>query len=468
VLLFLVAACSMFSLVGYGYGARALYGLSSYIPMALNTAALFAVVFLGALFARPDRGAVAVLLADKAGGNVARRMLPVVIGIPCVLGWLRVAGQAAGLFDTQFGAAAMVAMNVCLSLAIVLWIANALNRADEHRRQAEVELRIAHDDLEVRVDERTAELARVNDALQVELREHERAEQQLQSLHIELRKQVAQLAEANRDLAQKNQENEMFVYSVSHDLRSPLVNLQGFSKELESVAQDLRGLLLEENVPPSVQKRGVELVEGDIQHAIRFIQSGVTRLSTIIDALLRLSRAGRVEYQIQQLDVYAIVSRIAESLSGTAFDCGAEITIGDLPPAWGDPSAVEQVLANLVQNALHYLDPARPGRIEIGWNDAVEGSARGFTTYYVQDNGLGIPAAYLPKVFQVFKRFQGDAAKGEGIGLAIVRRVVERHGGKVWVDSEPGVGSRFSFTLPTAASGSTGAEPIPYPALQRS
>jgi signal transduction histidine kinase len=217
-----------------------------------------------------------------------------------------------------------------------------------------------------------------------------------------------------------------------------------------------------------VQKRGVGLVDGDIQHAIRFIQAGVMRLSTIIDALLRLSRAGRVEYQQQRLDIHAIVSRIVESLSGTAFDCGAEIAIGDLPPSWGDATAVEQVFANLVQNALHYLDPAKPGRIEIGWTDATDGSANGFTTYYVKDNGLGIPEAYLPKVFQVFKRFHGDVAKGEGIGLAIVRRVVERHGGKIWVDSQPGVGSRFSFTLPSAAPIKPIAQPREFPTLQRS
>ena len=128
--------------------------------------------------------------------------------------------------------------------------------------------------------------------------------------------------------------------------------------------------------------------------------------------------------------------------------------MGDLPPAWGDPTAIEQVFANLIANALAYLDPHRAGRIEIG---ALEDgtSAAGATTYYVKDNGLGIPEAHQAKLFTAFQRLHPTVAPGEGIGLALVKRIVERQGGKIWAESDAGQGSTFHVTLPAAPGDSS-------------
>jgi signal transduction histidine kinase len=246
-------------------------------------------------------------------------------------------------------------------------------------------------------------------------------------------------------LAQKDRENEMFVYSVSHDLRSPLVNLQGFSQELAAVNRDLRGLLADNELPEAVRRRGLTLIDGEAAESVRFIQTAVNRLSSIIDSLLRLSRAGRVQYQWQNVDVRAAVLRVVEAVRGTASQRGTEIAVNDLPPCWGDPTAIERIFANLIGNAINYLDPQRPGKIEIG--SAPTQEASGLRTYYVQDNGLGIAAAHLPKLFVAFQRLHPDRAPGEGIGLALVRRSAERHGGKVWVESMPGVGSTFFVSL---------------------
>jgi PAS domain S-box-containing protein len=265
-----------------------------------------------------------------------------------------------------------------------------------------------------------------------------------QELEERVRERTAELAERNVQLAQKNEENELFVYSVSHDLRSPLVNLEGFSEELAVSLRDLTRLLADDRIPGDVRERAAALVGEAMPESVGFIRAAVGRLSRIIDALLRLSRAGRVGYQLQPVDVTGLVRRVADALHGTASEKRAEIVVGELPRAWGDPTAVEQVFANLVGNALNYLAPDRPGRVEIGGTPEDGGKV----TYSVRDNGLGVPAAHLPKLFQAFQRLHPDRAPGEGMGLAIVRRILERLGGTIRVESEAGQGTTFFVTLP--------------------
>jgi signal transduction histidine kinase len=253
------------------------------------------------------------------------------------------------------------------------------------------------------------------------------------------------------NLNQQKQENEMFVYSVSHDLRSPLVNLQGFSEELSLSCRDLETLFNGEDVPAGIRERGLRLMTSDIEESIRFIQTAVGRLARIIDALLRLSRAGRVEYQWQSVNVASTVRKIIEALHDSISDKGAEVDVDDLPPSWGDPTALEQIFANLIGNAVQYLDPGRPGRIKIGTSvlDG-PGTPPGLQVYYVRDNGLGIPPAYHQRMFTAFNRLHADAAQGEGIGLALVRRMVGRHGGRIWLESAAGTGTTFFVALPSS------------------
>jgi signal transduction histidine kinase len=252
-------------------------------------------------------------------------------------------------------------------------------------------------------------------------------------------------------LAQKNQENELFVYSVSHDLRSPLVNLQGFSQELDLTCRDLRRLLDAPEVPAAVRKKALALLDDNAAEATHYIQTAVSRLGRIIDALLRLSRAGRVEYRPQEVDVGAVVGRVVDALRGSIAAHEAEVVVGHLPPCWGDPTAVEQIFANLLGNAVVYLDPARPGRVEVGGTAANDGES--LQTYFVRDNGLGIPPEHLKGIFSAFQRLHADVAAGEGVGLALVRRVVERHGGKIWVESAAAAGSTFYVALPAGPPG---------------
>lgn len=270
-----------------------------------------------------------------------------------------------------------------------------------------------------------------------------------------LESRAEELDAVNAQLREKAQENEMFVYSVSHDLRSPLVNLQGFSRELGMIGKDLARLIDAEEVPTETRRRARALIETDMAESIGFIQNAVSRLSGIIDGLLRLSRAGYVEYRRQEIEVGLVVARVVSALRGTIDERKATVRVGELPPAWGDPTAIEQVFANLIGNAVNYLDKDRPGRIEVFAVPAsetvapAEGIPRGSVVYAIRDNGLGISDSYKVKVFAVFQRLHGDVAKGEGVGLALVRRVIERHGGRVWFESTTGEGTTFFVALPS-------------------
>lgn len=257
----------------------------------------------------------------------------------------------------------------------------------------------------------------------------------------------AELGRTNEDLKFKTQENETFVYSVSHDLRSPLVNLQGFGKELANACQELRETAQDQGVPPATRDHMTQLIDHDVLESVRFIQTAVTRSGNIIDALLRLSRAGRVEYKRQRVDVRPIVDRVIAAMQVNVRQRKAEIVVHDLPEAEGDATAIDQVFGNLLGNAINYLDANRPGKIEVGTIPIPDNNGK-LVRYYVRDNGLGIPAAYLPKMFVAFQRLHGQIAPGEGIGLAWVRRAVERMGGSITVESTEGVGSTFFLTLP--------------------
>ncbi|TDG04756.1 histidine kinase [Paraburkholderia guartelaensis] len=293
------------------------------------------------------------------------------------------------------------------------------------------------------------------------------AEREQAALKAQLQARAADLASANEHLRQESQDNEMFIYSVSHDLRSPLVNLQGFSKELQVSCDDLRAQVDAAGLPENEYRAMAEVLDGDVDESLKFLRQAVARAAAIIDALLRISRAGRLEYRWQRVNVARLVERVLGGLTEEHAKA-ARIEVGELPPAWGDPAALEQIFGNLIENALHHLDPARPGRVEIGAlmhggepagepgnsagkdpgkSEAGEPGER-TRTYFVRDNGVGIAQAYLPKLFRAFQRLHGGESPGQGTGLALAKRIAERHGGRIWVESTAGAGSTFFVALP--------------------
>jgi len=273
------------------------------------------------------------------------------------------------------------------------------------------------------------------------------AEQVERSYREELEWRARQLTTLNEDLRRHTQDNEMFIYSVSHDLRSPLVNLQGFSKELHHSIGDLNAVVTASQLNEEEKKKIRNIIEDDAEVSLHFIRTAVSRSALIIDAMLRLSRAGRVEYRSQIINVDEAVQRVIDAMSSTIRERQAVVTALPLPSCYGDATAIEQVFGNLIGNAVNYLDPKRKGMVEIGVLAAVSAEPD-FRTYYVKDNGLGIPASYLGKMFSAFQRMHADVAQGEGVGLALIKRIVLRHGGRIWVESVEGVGTTFFIALP--------------------
>lgn len=278
------------------------------------------------------------------------------------------------------------------------------------------------------------------------------AEERARAYREELESHARELALVNDDLQRQTQDNEMFIYSVSHDLRSPLVNLQGFSKELHHSIREMHDTISESNLNDKDKQRIHDVIEEDVEVSLKFIRTAVSRSASIIDSMLRLSRVGRVEYQSQLTDVNEVVRRVIDAMSSTIRERQAVVLSQPLPPCYGDPTAVEQIFGNLVGNAVNYLDPTRAGTVEIGVLPSDPGQPD-FRTYFVKDNGLGIPADYLGKMFSAFNRLHADVAQGEGVGLALIKRIVMRHGGKIWVESTEGVGTTFYTSLPVLPAG---------------
>lgn len=259
----------------------------------------------------------------------------------------------------------------------------------------------------------------------------------------QLEKTFHQLARA---LAERSQENESFIYSVSHDMRSPLVNLRGFSAELGLAFDQAKDLILSTDDIQEIRGRLNEILEKDTARSIKYISTAVDRLSTIINSLLQLSRAGRVNYEKKMVETKPIVEKILATMRGSIEEKKVEVSVGDLAAVYGDATAVEQIFANILSNAIKFIDANRPGKIEVGvrWDL----STSDLTTFYFKDNGMGFPDTFSKKLFLPFQRYHSVATEGEGMGLALVYRVVERHHGKIWAESKLYEGTTFFLSLP--------------------
>ncbi len=469
----LVCLIDMVPLIGYLYGAEELFAAPRLTGIAVYSVAALTTLGIGTILLVGESGPMELLLRQDPGGALLRRMLPLVALIPLLVGFLKVRGQLLGLYDSPMGTAMLVIALIML-FSLFLWrsalrlsqssaaeagAGRALASSEARLRQLneELELRVAaqteeirqaNTTLEERIALRTAQLQTANEslrrsrlaalnlmddavaarrraeetntALQQEVLERKRIEQERQRLTDELEQRVA---DRTRELAAANKELESFSYSVSHDLKAPLRAVTGFA-----------GFLLNDK-ESSFSDQG--------RHYLETIIANAGNMTRLIDDILAFSRLSRQELAASTVDMEALArSVVNEQLAGR--EEAVDITIGELPPVRGDQPLLRQVMANLISNALKFSRNAeRPG-IEIG---ATRGD--GEVVFYVRDNGVGFDMKYAPRLFGVFQRLH-DARQyeGTGVGLAFSKRIIERHGGRIWAEGKVNEGATFFFTLP--------------------
>jgi signal transduction histidine kinase len=267
----------------------------------------------------------------------------------------------------------------------------------------------------------------------------------------------ATVDERTADLREANDEIQRFAYIVSHDLRSPLVNIMGFTSELEELRADifrriaaLGHATAAASPVPVVASEAEPVLEGedqqlsqDFSEALGFIKSSIAKMDRLISAILNLTREGRREFEPERIDTSGLIEGIVATVAHQAAEAKAQIRIEPLPAIVSDRFALEQIFSNLIDNALKYLKPGVPGDISVRGRTKL-----GFAIFEIADNGRGIDPKDHQRIFDLFRRAGTQDKPGQGIGLAHVRALVRRLGGTMSVQSELNSGSTFTITLP--------------------
>ncbi len=475
-----------------------------FFRMAMHTALLFAVLGIGLFYARPDGGFMVIWNGDTAGSVLVRGLFPAALIVPVVVGWLRLEGQRAGWYGLETGLTVFAMSNVLIFSVLAWHTASRLHREDTRRRQAEktvmmekqfsdavidslpgifylfdrqgkflrwnanfeqvsgyraAEIAVMHPLDFFAGDDKTLVSSRISEVFTkgvsyaeadfvskdgrrtpfyftgisvrlegevclagvgIDITARKLAEAKIQELNTDLERRVvertAQLESANKGL-------EAFSYSVSHDLRAPLRAVDGFSQAL-------------------VEDYGATLNE-EARHYLATIRSETQRMGVLIDDLLTFSRLGRASLEHLPIDTASLVKSILNNLLAEAAGRKIEIHVEELPPCDGDLSLLKQVWINLLSNAFKYTRRREPAVITVGSR-----RENGAVVYFVKDNGAGFDMRYANKLFGVFQRLhRAEDYEGTGVGLAIVQRIVHRHGGTVWAEALVNDGATFYFTL---------------------
>lgn len=493
VLVVLASLLGLLALLAYLYGAERLSGLFGHTRMAAHTSGSFLLLGASVLLTRPGEGLLRPVALDTPEGVVARRLAIAAVGLPLLLGCVRLQGQRAGLYGTEFGLAAYTVSMVVALGGLVLWSASSLGEAAAERRLAEARLEEARERLQAIVDNATAVVylkdaagryvlanrefekvvARprerilgctdedfVDAASVARIREEDRLALEggtrtyeitvptpsgvrtflvskfpledaehgkvLCGVSVDITGRKAmeeELRRAKEAAEAAGRELEAFSYAVSHDLRAPLRSLDGFS------------LAIREDCRDRLDATGRDYLDR--------IRASAQRMGVLIDDLLDLSRVSRAELVRETVDLGAAAREIAAGIAAREPSRKVEWEIGEGVAARGDPRLLRVVLENLLENAWKYTARRAVARIEFGV-DAADGARE----YFVRDDGAGFAMEYAGRLFAPFQRLHSAREfPGTGIGLATVRRIVERHGGRVRAEGRPDAGAVFRFTL---------------------
>ncbi len=496
--LLIVVFNSLLALMGYVYGVESLYGIYFYSAMAIHAAMLFVILAAGILCLRPEQGLMELVTSDTFGGVVVRRLLPAAILVPFLMGWLRLFGERAGAYSTEFGLALFALSNMIVFAILIVWSGRHLHQLDVERKRAGVALQEREKMLEalfehspdaIIVVNQEGHISRVNRLAEnlfgytrdefihmtietliperysknhVHHRSNYHANPSSRAMGTGLQlyarrkdgtefpvdimlspvetsegsvvtavirditeRKVAEekLKITLEDLGRSNKELEQFAYVASHDLQEPLRMVSSFTQMLE--------------------RRYKDKLDADANDFIGFAVDGANRMQVLINDLLMYSRVGTRGNPFEPTDMNEILGQAIANLRVAIEESHTIITNDELPAVRVDAAQIAQLFQNLLSNGIKFGANNTPF-VHVSFSESSDE-----WVFSVKDNGIGIAPAYYERIFVIFRRLQTKAEyPGTGIGLAICKKIVERHGGKIWVESELGKGSTFYFTIP--------------------
>lgn len=469
--------------LGYAYGITSFYGIGSYTQMALHTAIAFILQSLGMLLAHPDRGLMAVLVKNHAGGIMARRLSPAAIAIPPILGWSILAGYRWRAYDPETGISLLAVFNVVVFAILIWWNARELGTIDKQRDRAEVALKRANEELEARVEKRTIELSQANQKLHKEISDRQRAEvvmretvATLEATSAKLRDKNAQLKTAMRELtetqAQLIQSEKLsslgqLVAGVAHEINNPVNFIYGNLSHVKDYGENLNRILQlyqkryphpAPEIEEEIEEVDLEFVREDLPKVLVSMQVGADRIREIVQSLRNFSRVDEAE--MKEVDIHDGIEStlmILQNRLKAKPNCPAIQVVkqyGELPLIECYPGQLNQVFMNLLANAIDAIEEYDQSCIEVGGQgelrEIVISTAlnRDWVAIRIADNGPGIKQEILKDIFDPFFTTK-PMGKGTGLGLAISYSIItEKHKGKLACSSTPGEGTEFAIEIP--------------------
>jgi PAS domain S-box-containing protein len=246
------------------------------------------------------------------------------------------------------------------------------------------------------------------------------------------------------EITDKNKDLEQIIYMITHDLRTPMTNIQGFTKaieySLEKIIKDLESL----NIPRETNEDIENILQNEIKEFRKYIHQSIYKIDSLIKGLVEITQVGRDAINIKRIDMNRLISDVISNFRYELDSKNIDINTEELPDCIGDRVQINQVFTNLIDNAIKFMTDSRKGLISITGGKKGENSI-----YCVKDNGIGINNKYFGDVFEMFWKMDLSDDRGQGLGLAIINRILTRNKGKIWIESDEGAGSRFYISLPS-------------------